>query len=188
MAAEIAEEALTGVSYTARQAQLSSRAGLNRSRGWVQDRLQSVEIGAPPGVTLSSATGDFVATVTNRLDQPVTVLIEARSDSGIEITPPEPVELAPKSRTSVLLQARTSEASVHNVTLLLTDADGTALGSSDRLPIRSAQVSNVIWVIMGTGVVLLFGAILLRLVRRIRGRKNVPAEPTEAPDPVETTT
>ncbi len=188
VAAELAEEALTGVSYPARQAQLSSRASLNRSRGWVQDRLQSVEIGAPPGVTLSSATGDFVATVTNRLDQPVTVLIEARSDSGIEITPPEPVELAPKSRTSVLLQARTSEASVHNVTLLLTDADGTALGSSDRLPIRSAQVSNVIWVIMGTGVVLLFGAILLRLVRRIRRRKNVPAEPIEAPDPVETTT
>jgi len=188
VAAQIAEEALTGVSYTARQAQLSSRVGLNRSRGWVQDRLQSVEIGAPPGVTLSSATGDFVATVTNRLDQPVTVSIEARSDSGIEVTPPEPVELAPTSRTSVLLQARTSEASVHNVTLLLTDADGTALGSSDRLPIRSAQVSNVIWVIMGTGVVLLFGAILLRLVRRIRGRKNVPAEPIGAPDPVETTT
>ncbi|HET9421412.1 MAG TPA: DUF6049 family protein [Nocardioides sp.] len=188
VAAEIAEEALTGVSYTARQAQISSRAGLNRSRGWVQDRLQSVEIGAPPGVTLSSATGDFVATVTNRLDQPVTVSILARSDSGITITPPEPVELGPKSRTSVLLQARTTEAAVHNVTLLLTDAEGTPLGSSDRLPIRSAQVSNVIWVIMGAGVLLLFGAILVRLVRRIRGRHHEPAETVEAADPVETTT
>jgi hypothetical protein len=188
VAAEIAEEALTGTSFTARQAQLSSRAGLNRSRGWVQDRLQSVVIGAPPGVTLSSATGDFVATVTNRLDQPVTVSILARSDSGITITPPEPVELDPKSRTSVLLQARTTEAAVHNVTLLLTDAEGTPLGSSDRLPIRSAQVSNVIWVIMGAGVLLLFGAILVRLVRRIRGRNDEPAEAVEAADPVETTT
>ncbi len=188
VAAELAEEALTGVSYAARQAQLSSRAGLNRSRVWVQDRLQAVEIGAPPGVTLSSATGDFVATVTNRLDQPVTVSIVARSDSGIRVTPPETVDLAPKSRTSVLLQARTSQAAVHNVTLLLTDAEGTPLGSSDRLPIRSAQVSNVIWVIMGAGVLLLFGTILLRLVRRIRGGKNEPAESTEAADPVETTT
>ncbi|MET0523442.1 MAG: DUF6049 family protein [Nocardioides sp.] len=188
VAAEIAEEALTGTSFTARQAQISSRAGLNRSRGWVQDRLQSVEIGAPPGVTLSSATGDFVATVTNRLDQPVTVSILARSDSGITITPPEPVELGPKSRTSVLLQARTTEAAVHNVTLLLTDVEGTPLGTSDRLPIRSAQVSNVIWVIMGAGALLLFGAILVRLVRRIRGRNAEPAEPLEAADPVETTT
>ncbi|HWM75448.1 MAG TPA: DUF6049 family protein [Nocardioides sp.] len=195
VAAEIAEEALTGVSYTARQAQLSSRAGLNRSRAWVLDRLQAVEISAPPGVTLSSATGDFVATVTNRLDQPVTVSIDARSNRGMTVTPPETVELAPKSRTSVLLQARTSQAAVHNVTLLLTDADGTPLGSSDRLPIRSAQVSNVIWVIMGAGVLLLFGAILLRLFRRIRGgHREEPTEPTEptestdAADPVETTT
>jgi hypothetical protein len=188
VAAEIAEEALTGTSYNARKAQISSRAALNRSRGWVQDRLRSVEIGAPPGVTLSSATGDFVATVTNRLDQTVTVSILARSDSGITITRPEPVEMAPKSRTSVLLQARTTEAAVHNVTLLLTDAEGTPLGSSDRLPIRSAQVSNVIWVILGAGVLLLFGAILVRLVRRIRGRHDQPAETVEAADPVETTT
>jgi len=188
VAAEIAEEALTGTSYNARKAQISSRAALNRSRGWVQDRLRSVDIGAPPGVTLSSATGDFVATVTNRLDQPVTISILARSDSGITITPPEPVEMAPKSRTSVLLQARTTEAAVHNVTLLLTDAEGTPLGSSDRLPIRSAQVSNVIWVILGAGVLLLFGAILVRLVRRVRGRHVEPAETVEAADPVETTT
>jgi hypothetical protein len=56
------------------------------------------------------------------------------------------------------------------------------------LPIRSAQVSNVIWVIMGAGVLLLFGAILVRLVRRIRGRNDEPAETVEAADPVETTT
>ena len=68
---------------------------------------------------------------------------------------------------------------MHNVTLLLTDADGTPLGSSDQLPIRSAQVSNVIWVIMGAGVLLLFVAILLRLVRRIRGRHDHPGEDTE---------
>jgi hypothetical protein len=118
----------------------------------------------------------------------VTISILARSDSGITITPPEPVEMAPKSRTSVLLQARTTEAAVHNVTLLLTDAEGTPLGSSDRLPIRSAQVSNVIWVILGAGVLLLFGAILVRLVRRVRGRHVEPAETVEAADPVETTT
>jgi len=168
--ADLTEEALCGVSYTARQTQVSARAGLNRAVGWVEDKLSSVQIGAPPGVTLSSESGDFVATITNRLDQPVTVAIRTRSDPGMEVTAPESVDLAPRSRSSVLLQARTSEAAVHNVTLTLTDADGTPLGSSAQLPIRSAQVSNVIWVIMGTGVLLLFGTILLRLVRRIRRR------------------
>jgi hypothetical protein len=182
---ELTEEALAGASFAARQSQLVSRASLNRSRGWVQDQLASVQIGAPPGVTLSSATGDFVATITNRLLQPVTVSVRARSDNGIVVTPPEPVELAADSRTSVLLQARTSEASVHNVTLLLTDTDGTPLGSSDQLPIRSAQVSVIIWVIMGAGVVLLFGAILLRLVRRFRHRNDPPDEPAEPEEPAE---
>ena len=51
---------------------------------------------------------------------------------------------------------------------MLTDTDGTPLGSSDSLPIRSNRVSNVIWLILGTGVALLFGAILVRLFRRIR--------------------
>lgn len=175
--ADVTEEALSGVSFTARQSQNAARAGLNRAITWIQDRLGSVQIGAPPGVTLSSESGDFVATITNRLDQPVTVSVRARSDSGIEITPPESIELAARSRASVLLEARTDRAAVHNVTLVLTDTDGTPLGSSDQLPIRSAQVSNVIWVIMGSGAVLLFGAILVRLVRRIR-RLREPQDAT----------
>ena len=50
------------------------------------------------------------------------------------------------------------------MTLLLTDSEGTPLGSSDSLPIRSNRVSNVIWLILGTGVALLFGTIVVRLV------------------------
>jgi len=110
------------------------------------------------------------------------VSVQARAGSGIEVTPPEPLELAPKSRTSVLLEARTPQAAVHNVTLALTDLEGTPLGSSDRLSIRSAQVSNVIWVIMGTGVALLFGTILIRLVRRLRRRHRTDDDDHPAPD------
>ena len=54
------------------------------------------------------------------------------------------------------------------MTLLLTDSDGVPIGSSDSLPIRSNRVSNVIWLILGTGVALLFATIVVRLVRRIR--------------------
>ena len=55
------------------------------------------------------------------------------------------------------------------MTISVTDAEGNPLGSTDELPIRAAQVSEVIWLIMGGAVALLFIAIVLRVVRRIRG-------------------
>ena len=56
---------------------------------------------------------------------------------------------------------------------MLTDSEGTPLGSSDSLPIRSNRVSNVIWLILGTGLALLFGTIVVRLFRRIRAGGHV---------------
>jgi hypothetical protein len=67
-----------------------------------------------------------------------------------------------------VLRARTNENGVHRVTLVVTDKSGTPLGGSTALTIRSAQISNVIWLFLGLGAVLLFGAIVLRLVRRER--------------------
>ena len=72
----------------------------------------------------------------------------------------------------MLLNASSSAVGVRNVTLLLTDVDDVPLGSSDDLPIRSNRVSNVIWLIVGTGVALLFGAIAVRLFRRVRAARR----------------
>ena len=55
------------------------------------------------------------------------------------------------------------------------EAAATPLGSTDELAIRSAQVSKVIWLIIGTGAALLFGAIVIRLVRRVRSTRRGPA-------------
>jgi hypothetical protein len=59
----------------------------------------------------------------------------------------------------------------------------TPLGSADELPIRSAQVSKVIWLIIGIGATLLFGAILVRLARRLRRARRGPADPTPEAEP-----
>lgn len=165
----VTEQALGGASYSAREAPRTATASVLSSRDWIEARLGQVQISAPPGVTLSSASGEFAATITNDLDQPVTVTVVAESASGIRVTQPEPIELAPGSRTTVQLDARARRVGVHNVRLVLVDTDGNTLGSSDDVPIRSAQVSGVIWVIMGTGAGLLFLAIVVRLVRRLRG-------------------
>ena len=86
----------------------------------------------------------------------------------MNIDSPDTIDIAAESSTSVLLEAATDRLGVHRVQLLVTDEDGTPLGSTDELPIRSVQVSQVIWVIIGVGVALLFGAIAVRLVRRVR--------------------
>lgn len=168
IAGAVTQEALSGISYAARADQYADRAALDRSREWIEERLGKVTISASAGVTLSSASGSFLVTVSNDLDEPVTVGVTAESDSELTITAPDPVLLGPGSRTNVLLQVSTTSNRVHNVTLMVTDVNGVPLGGTDELPIRSTQVSDVIWVIMGSGVGLLFLAIAIRLVRRVR--------------------
>jgi hypothetical protein len=172
IADQLAGQALNGVSYSSRRGGALDRASVRQSVVWVDSRLARVRIQAPRGVTLSSSSGSFSATVTNQLDQPVTVSVVGRSDAGLEVVPPEPVTLAPRSRTTVLLETRVSTTRVHDVTLLVTDSEGRPLGPTDELAIRSSQVSDVIWVIMGAGAGLLFLAIAVRLWRRIRAART----------------
>ncbi len=168
VAGALTEEALTRLSYAARKNQVAARESLAQSQAWVDEQLQQVRITASSGVTLSSDSGSFLVSLSNDLDHTVAVRVDSVTDADITITPSQVVELAPGARTNVLLETRAVGNRVHNVTLLVTDADLVPLGASDQLPIRSAQVSAVIWLIMGIGVGLLFLAIIVRLVRRIR--------------------
>jgi hypothetical protein len=167
--AEIRDEAYTDLSYASRVHARATRTSASLSRTWVDDRLRSVRIDAPRAVILSSGSGRFAASVMNPLDEPVSVRIKAVADPPLRVSVPrQAVELGPRSRTTVLLDAASSAVGIRDVTLVLTDLDGAPLGSSDGLPIRSNRVSNVIWLIIGTGVALLFLAIVVRLVRRVR--------------------
>lgn len=173
VAAAVADEALSTLSYAARDHPDAARVAADRSRGWIARQLGRIRIQAPRAVTLSSSRGQFAVTLTNSLDHPVSVRVEAVLDAPMRISGPETIQIAANSRTSVLLDASTPRLGVSNVQLLVTDEDGTPLGSSDELPIRSGQVSQVIWLIMGAGVALLFGAIVVRLVRRLRRARRV---------------
>ena len=165
----VRDEAYTDVSYSAQIQPWRAQISADRSRGWIEQDLQSVRVDAPPAVILSSGSGRFSATVTNDLDQPVTVKLRAVADPPLKVfVPKDSVDIPAGARSTLLLNASSSALGVRNVTLLLTDTDGAPLGSSDVLPIRSNRVSNVIWLIIGTGIALLFGAIAVRLFRRIR--------------------
>jgi hypothetical protein len=130
-------------------------------------------VDAPRAVILSSGSGRFAATVTNTLDEPVSVKIEAVPEPPLRVgVPSQTIDLGADERTTVLLNASSSGVGIQNVTLRLTDMDGVPLGSSDDVPIRSNRVSNVIWLIVGTGIALLFGAIVVRLFRRVRAARR----------------
>jgi hypothetical protein len=177
----VTDQALGSTSYSARTRPLANRSSSERSRAWIDQRLSRVHVSAPRAVTLSSSSGQFAATVTNELDQPVTVSLDAVSDDRLSITGPRRVDVKANGRAAVLLTARTGENGIHDVRLLVTDKRGTPLGASTSLSIRSAQVSNVIWLFLATGLALLFGAIGVRLFRRVRNARRTPAEAGAAP-------
>ena len=173
VAADVRDESYTDLSYSTRLRPDSAQASADQSRTWIETQLRSVRVDAPKAVILSSGSGRFAATVTNGLDEPVSVRVQALSDPPLKVAvPSETIELGPNSKTTVLLNASSSAVGIRNVTLLLTDVDDVPIGSSDDVPIRSNRVSNVIWLIVGTGVALLFGAIVVRLFRRLRSARR----------------
>ena len=182
VAADVRDEALTGASYHYRTDPDAAADRLARSRRWIDRQLRKVGIEGPPAVTLSSADGSFAVTVTNHLDRSVTVQHRGRQrrrrgrgrgrrPDGARCRQPH----HDRARGAL-----TRATGVHNVILSLTDEEGTQLGSSVEVPIRSGQVSEVIWVILGAGCGILFVAIVLRLVRRIRGRNRGPTDAADA--------
>jgi hypothetical protein len=185
VASEVVDEALTYVGYPARA---SAASAATSSRSWIETQLSSIRVEGPSAVTLSGSSGRFAATVVNGLDQPVTVAIRPISDPGIKISAPRSVQVSAASRMTVLLNAREAQAGVHNVALQLVDTEGVHIGSSEYVPIRAAQVSKIIWLFLGIGGALLFGAIVVRLVRRIRASRasadpvvEDPAQRSEGP-------
>jgi len=180
LATTLLDDALTSASYTARGGAGGEAA--ERTRETVGAILRRITVEAPPSVTLASTSGRFSATVSNGLDQPVTVKVRPIGDKGMSIASPHRLDIPAKGRASLLMTASARTNGVHTVTLELTDTAGHPLGSKASLPIRTAQVSRIIWLFIGCGLGLLFTAILVRLVRRIRaaGSDSVDEDAAES--------
>ncbi len=181
LAARVRAEAFGNVSYFARVDAARSLSATQSTTSWLQGKLASVSVSAPRRVILSSDNGRFSVTITNSLDENVSVRLRATSKPPMDISNPGKLDLGPNASTTVQLRASTSKLGVHDVTIALVDSKGTLLGSRATVPVRAAQVSRVIWLIMGLAAALLLLAIVLRLVRRIRG--GGPPGPGDEPGP-----
>ncbi len=90
----------------------------------------------------------------------------------LELTTPEPLELAPHSRGPMRIDASSSGIGVHLVTLQPVSTEGTPLGQATSVSIRSSKVGFILWIVMAVGGTALFVAIALRIWRRIRRRRR----------------
>ena len=79
--------------------------------------------------------------------------------------------LEPNERRSVRIGVRSSGIGIHRVVLQPTTDTGLPVGHPAVLNVRSSSVGLVLWVIMAGGSVVLFGAIAIRIVRRVRRRR-----------------
>lgn len=170
VADQVTGEALSTVSYHNGRTPYVARLSAGAAARWVRDQLGRVSVEAPPYVTLSSDSGRFSISLVNDLEQRVAVRLEAVTESGVSIDAPSSLELDPGGRTSLLVTASSNRIGTHNVEFRLTDLDGNPIGSSTEVPIRSAQVSNLIWFVIAGGGVLLLGAVGVRVWRRLRRR------------------
>ena len=184
LAARLRSEAFSTVSYVARENDFRSLIATQDSVTWVQRQLRLISVSAADRVILSSNSGSFSVTITNGLDESVSVRLRTASSPPMDIADVGRLDLGPNASTTVLLRASTDKLGVHDVTLSLTDPEGDAVGPTVGVPVRAAQVSRVIWLIMGVAAGLLLLAIVLRLIRRIRGG-GTPRDDDD-PDPLPT--
>jgi hypothetical protein len=173
---QVADEVLMSLSTGHRVNTERAADSVRAAAGFMSDQLSRVTVDAPDAVTLSSESGNLGADVVNGLDQPVTVRIAVESDGSLELQDLGPLPLAAGARFRILPRVTANRPGIHQVRLVVTDAQGTPLGDSTNLQIRAAQVSGLIWLLLAGGALLLFGTIALRLVRRIRGRGTASSE------------
>ncbi|MGL5825487.1 MAG: DUF6049 family protein [Nocardioides sp.] len=165
---QVLDAALTATSYSDRWSRRSARTSADRSRQWIERQLAKVTISTPPSLTLSGGNGLLPATVSNGLDYPVTVRITSQGTEPVRVTGVRRMRLAPNERVAVKLPITVRTLGVNTVRLVVTDVNDVPLGGSATLPVRSADVGQVGWLIIGAGVGLLIVALGLRLLRRVR--------------------
>lgn len=138
------------------------------------DQLSQVTVTGPTFVALSGQSGRFPLTVTNGLDVPIRVRVDVRpKNPALEIEPIEPVELAPGQRRDISVVSKADGSGVTQVRVRLSSLDDRPFGATWDFNVRATQFGLVIWVAMGAGGAVLFGAAGLRIYRRVRDSRVV---------------
>ena len=102
---QVLREALCTSSYMFRDDPVSAQVAADEGAASLRNQLERIRIEAPSFVILSSDKGPFAVTVTNDLDQPVRVRIEAQTSDDVVIKAPEEITLEAETRQTIQLTA-----------------------------------------------------------------------------------
>jgi hypothetical protein len=133
--------------------------------------MDRVQVTGNDLVTLSGGSGTLTVTLVNGLRQPIDVGLRTRTDSpSVRVESHDAVALGPGQRTTVRLSVRSS-AGLHEVSMYPVAGGSELVGKPFTFNVRTSQVGQVIWYVLGGGGALLLVMILRRIVLRIRNRQ-----------------
>jgi hypothetical protein len=168
---QLAGAALQASAYSARPTLDLASEQVLALDATTRGQLDRVEVTGTDFVTLSGGSGSLTVTLVNGLTQPITVGLDARTDSPqVKVATPEPVSMQPGQRTTLRLQV-TSGVGVHEVTISPVTAEGDEAGTALTFSLRTSQVGQLIWYIIFAGGALLAVMIVRRIVLRIRSHQ-----------------
>ncbi len=140
-----------------------------------------VTVTGPTFVALSSASGRFPLTVTNGLSVPVTVQVIVHAENPAVTVDAIPVlTLDAGQRRDIEATARSDGSGLTGVRVRLTTSTHRPVGKPWTFDVRSTQIGVAIWVVMGVGAAILFGAAGRRIVVRLRGGRLTPRGETRS--------
>jgi Family of unknown function (DUF6049) len=135
----------------------------------LNESLRQVTVAVPTFVALSSGSGPFPVTVSNGLDVPVTVRLSVRPrNPALQIDPIDELRLEPGQQRDVQVRAHADGSGLTPVRVQLTTPDDRPFGPRSEIDVRATQIGLAIWIVMGVGLVVLVGAAIIRIIRRLR--------------------
>ena len=122
--------------------------------------------------TVTSENEELPITIVNDFDSNVKLKLSTRAiNSKVEVAPVEIIELAPKSKQQVLLPIQVLAPGDSKLLAQLTNLDNKPVGYPVYINLKLSVISPVATWITSGAAVLLFIAILIQSVRRVRRRK-----------------
>lgn len=147
------------------------------------NQIAKVTVTGPTFVALSSASGRFPITVTNGLNVPITVRVHVRPlNPALQVNAIENLRLAAGQRRDVPVVSRSAGSGLTQVRVRLSTPDHRLFGTAWSFNVRATQFGVVIWIAMGAGAAVLFGAAAVRIYRRVAGSRAA-SRPAAGPEP-----
>jgi len=122
--------------------------------------------------TVTSVNQELPITVANNFDAPVKLKLSIRAiNSKVVVAPIEPIQVAGKSKLQVLLPVEVLASGESRLLAQLTNLDNKPVGYPINITLKLSVISPVATWITSGAAVLLFIALLIQSLRRVRRKK-----------------